>query len=95
MHALLREPKNNLPEVVQIAGQAGHRLADHRIALANVFGKLFELRAMKVFAGGLVCEPLVEGDALKLTQLFLVKRADAEVSDELTGSAPPFRHVSF
>ena len=45
---------------------------------------------MEVFPGGFVDKSLVEDDALKLAQFFLVQRADPEIADDLTGPALPF-----
>jgi len=68
-------------------------MTDHCVPLANVARELFELGAVEVFPGGFVYKALVEGDALKLAQFFLVERADPEITDDLTGPALPFCHV--
>ena len=77
MNAAFCKSKDHLPKIVQVAGQPVHRVADHRITVANVRGELYEFRPVKVFARGLVDETLVERNALKLAQLFLIERADA------------------
>ena len=92
MNAAFCKSKDHLPKIVQVAGQPVHRVADHRLTIANVANKLLQLRTMEVLARSFVYEPLVENNTLKLTQYLLIERADAQVSDELTSSALSFRH---
>jgi hypothetical protein len=77
VNASLCQSKNDLPQIIQIAGKSIHRVADDRIALAHVADEQFKLRTVKIFARGFVDEPLVELHAFKLPKLFLVERADA------------------
>ncbi len=70
-------------------------LKDNGIAFPDVVHELFELRPVEVLAGGFVDEPLVELHAFELAELFLIKRADAQVSDELASSPLPFCRVRF
>ena len=78
-----------MAQIVEVASQPIHRMADHRVAITNVANKQFELGPVKVLAGGLVHKTLVYTDAFKLTQFLLVKRTDPEIADDLTDPALP------
>ena len=88
------KPQNNLAKVIQIPGQAVHRVTDDGVPLPNVFHELLELGPVHVFPLSFVGEPLIEVDPFELTQLLLVESAHPQVSDRLTGT-PPFCHVRF
>ena len=64
MDAALREAKNYLPQIVQVAGQPIHRMTDDCVFLANIASEQFELRSVKIFARSLVHEALVERERL-------------------------------
>ena len=44
----LRKPQHDLAEIVQITGQAIHRVADDGVTFPHIFHKLLELRAVHV-----------------------------------------------
>ena len=95
VNAAICESKDHLSQIVQVTGQPIHRVADHRVALTHVAGKLFQLRPVEILAGCFVHETLVEMDTFELTQLFLIERADAQIADGLSGSAFPFCSFRF
>ena len=53
MDTPLIEPENDLKQIVQVAGQSIHGVADDRVTLADVPCYLFELGTVEVLAGGL------------------------------------------
>ena len=89
------QSQDDLAEVVQVAGQAIHRVADYSVSFADVLHELLELRPVHVSSRGLVGESLVEIYAFELAQLLLVESAHPQVSDRLAGPPLPFCHVRF
>ena len=53
MNTALREPEDHFSQVVQIAGQPVHRVADHGIAFAHITGQAFQLGPVKILPGSL------------------------------------------
>ena len=93
--AALREPEDYLTQIVQVAGQPVHRMADDRITFTDVACKLYELRTVEILARGLIDETLIERDAFQLTQFLLIERADPQIANHLTGLPLPFCRVRF
>lgn len=75
VNAAIREPEDHLSQIVQVAGQPIHRVADHRVTLTHVAGQLFQFRPMEILAGRFVHEALVEMNAFELTQFLLIEGA--------------------
>src|SRR5579875_2339959 len=95
VHSAIREPENHLPKIVQVARQPIHRMADHGVALTYVPGQLHQFRPVEVLAGSLIHKAFVESDAFKLSQFFLVERADTQVADKLTSPTLAFCNIRF
>lgn len=58
--APLGKSQDDLTEVIQVTGQAVHRVTNNGVSFPDVVHELLELRPVHVFTRSLVSEPLVE-----------------------------------
>jgi hypothetical protein len=60
---------------------------DHGVALADKGEHRLELRALGVFAGGLIDEEAIDGDLIELALGVLLESADSNIPDALSRHA--------
>lgn len=87
-HTTTSQRLHKSTKIVEIAGQPIHTVDYDRVAIADEFEQLLELRPENVFARGLVGENLVDVDPIELSLGVLVEAAYADVANPLSVHEP-------
>jgi hypothetical protein len=76
---------NDPAQVIEVAGQPVHAVNDDGVAPARKAQQELQLRTLGVFARGFIGEGLIERDPVQLPLCLLVKGADPDVANTLSG----------
>ena len=86
--------RDDRAEVVQVPGEAVHRVHDHGVALAHEVHQRCELGAGHVSPRGPLDEGAIDGHPLELASSALVEGAHPDVADALPAHRLPLADVS-